>query len=127
MPNTREKLIELLTDRIPGCDNELRYVDDERVERLADHLIANGVTVKTGITFECKYVDMDGCPQTIRRMIKAQTNADRIRAMSDEELAVFLADDDRACPRKHHNCRKYIDKCDGCWFEWLQQPAEVQE
>ena len=26
-------------------DNELRYVDDERVERLADYLIANGVTV----------------------------------------------------------------------------------
>lgn len=49
MDNTREKLIELLTDRIPGCDNELRYVDDERVERLADHLIANGVTVQKWI------------------------------------------------------------------------------
>jgi hypothetical protein len=46
MDNTREKLIELLTDRIPGCDNELRYVDDERVERLADHLIAHGVTLQ---------------------------------------------------------------------------------
>lgn len=46
MPNTREKLVELLTDRIPGIDNELRYVDDERVERLADHLIANGVTLR---------------------------------------------------------------------------------
>ena len=41
----KEKLIELLTDVIPHCDNELRYVDDERVERLADHLIANGVII----------------------------------------------------------------------------------
>ena len=53
-----------------------------------------------------------------------KTNADRIRAMSDEELAELLADDDRACPPKHRNCRKYIDRCDGCWLEWLQQPAE---
>lgn len=52
------------------------------------------------------------------------TNGDRIRAMSDEELAAFLADDDRACPQKHPNCRKYIDKCDGCWLEWLQRPVE---
>ena len=52
------------------------------------------------------------------------TNADRIRDMTDEELAEFLADDERACPSRHNNCRKYIDKCDGCWLEWLQQPAE---
>lgn len=39
------KLIDLLTDRIPGMDNELQYVDDERVERLADYLIANGVVI----------------------------------------------------------------------------------
>ena len=45
----REKLIELLTDDIPHCDNELQYVDDERVERLADHLIANGVTIQRWI------------------------------------------------------------------------------
>ncbi len=45
----REKLIELLTDDIPHCDNELKYVDDERVERLADHLIANGVTIQRWI------------------------------------------------------------------------------
>ena len=50
MPNTREKLIELLTDKIPGIDNELRYVDDERVERLADYLISNGVTVQEWIS-----------------------------------------------------------------------------
>ena len=53
-----------------------------------------------------------------------KTNADRIRAMSDEELAEFLSDDERACPPKCNNCRKHISECGGCWLEWLKQPAE---
>lgn len=49
---------------------------------------------------------------------KPVTNADRIRAMTDEELADWHA----SCP--------YIDKectmkgCVKCVLEWLQQPAE---
>lgn len=54
------------------------------------------------------------------------TNADRIRAMSDVELAVFLSDDDRVCPPKHPNCHKYVNNCAGCYLEWLQQPADTQ-
>lgn len=54
------------------------------------------------------------------------TNADRIRAMSDEELAVFLGDDDRCCPPKHPNCKNYINDCSGCFLEWLKQPVEVE-
>ena len=65
-----------------------------------------------------------GLPSNFKQ--KPMTNADRIRAMSDEELADFLADDYRACPPKprYHKCSKYIDKCDGCWLEWLKQPAK---
>ncbi len=48
--DVREKLVELMTDKVPGIDNELRYVDDERVERLAGYLIANGVTVQEWIS-----------------------------------------------------------------------------
>jgi hypothetical protein len=49
--DVREKLVELLTDNLPRignlpkCDNPLQYTMDEIVERIADHLIANGVTV----------------------------------------------------------------------------------
>ena len=57
---------------------------------------------------------------------KITTNADRIRAMTDDELAELLADDDRACPPKHPNCKKYVNSCKGCFLEWLQQPAEVE-
>lgn len=53
--NVREKLVELLTDNLlrignlPKCDNPLQYTTDEIVERIADHLIANGVTVQEWI------------------------------------------------------------------------------
>ena len=48
---TKEKLVELLTDDLPRCgnlprwDNPLQLSCDEQVQRIADHLIMNGVTV----------------------------------------------------------------------------------
>jgi hypothetical protein len=57
MPNTREKLIELLRDFdgicVCGLDCEgCRWKDDEEceVKARADHLIANGVTVQEWIS-----------------------------------------------------------------------------
>lgn len=40
MPNTREKLIELLDDTVADC------MPSECIDEIADHLIANGVTVQ---------------------------------------------------------------------------------
>ena len=56
-----------------------------------------------------------------------QTNADRIRAMSDEELAEYLHKDPvkMFCNSKiEHNesCSEF--GCKDCLLEWLQQPAE---
>ena len=48
----KEKLVDLLTDNLPRvgnlpqCDNPLQYTINEIVERIADHLITNGVTVQ---------------------------------------------------------------------------------
>lgn len=43
MPNDmRDRLVELLTDNLPHCDNPLQDTYDEIVKRLADHLIENG-------------------------------------------------------------------------------------
>ena len=50
-------------------------------------------------------------------------NADRIRAMSDEEL-VELLDYDLGCPATG-NCEKMNRDCKACWLDWLQQPSEV--
>lgn len=45
-----------------------------------------------------------------------QTNADRIRAMSDEELAKHLC-----CPWKE--CKNMNLECDKCLLDWLRQEA----
>ena len=54
------------------------------------------------------------------------TNADRIRAMSDEELAVFL-ESSRGCP-SDDDCEYGVHatpkNCIKHWTTWLQQPAE---
>lgn len=47
------------------------------------------------------------------------TNADRIRAMSDEELAREFG---RSCAKG--NTRACDKRCSQCWLEWLQKPAE---
>ena len=48
-----------------------------------------------------------------------QTNADRIRAMSDEELAEWVT-----CPR-YFDIKMVCDtSCVTCCLEWLKQPAK---
>ena len=77
----------------------------------------------------CKHRVMDRCrkngqPCTFsKECFEAEevhnTNADRIRAMSDEELARQFG---AQCPK---TVKRVCDKrCHLCWLEWLQQPAE---
>ena len=67
--------------------------------------------------------------------IPTPTNADRIRAMSDEELAVFLDDltclcvdcndhdgVNENCPIYKQGCGRYCEPKD--LMDWLQQPSE---
>lgn len=57
------------------------------------------------------------------------TNADRIRAMSDEELAetiVHTYGNGGVCPPNHKNLYCSLDGvCDKCWLAWLKE--EVTE
>ena len=58
---------------------------------------------------------------------KPITNADRIRAMSDEELADFI---DKCEMNDIDYAKTFCDLCNGqyecdqCRLDWLQQPAE---
>lgn len=61
-----------------------------------------------------------------------KTNADRIRSMSDEDLAVYWANNhDNFCQNKPE-CGEALDTedmipeewCVACALEWLQRPAE---
>ena len=70
-------------------------------------------------------IDVDKCPCNIYR---PKTNSDRIRLMTDEELANAISDNiDCAC------CNQFLkdkidcsgDGCPKAWIEWLKE--EVKE
>lgn len=55
---------------------------------------------------------------------KPQTNSDRIRSMSDEELAAYyFTEFFRKVPYCHENCPAH-DDCQLCLLEWLKQETE---
>ena len=59
--------------------------------------------------------------ETLGIRYKHPTNADKIRHMTDEELAEFI--EQASCPpttkKIYHECTK--DDCVPCWLEWLKQ------
>lgn len=59
-----------------------------------------------------------GKPSTIGKPI---TNADRIRAMSDEALAGWLSIYCRGKTPPYEPCR---NSCEACWLDWLREEAE---
>lgn len=54
---------------------------------------------------------------------KPVTNADRIRAMSDQELSDWLGDKDTCPPGECTHMHDGVD-CPECWLDWLRQEAE---
>ena len=63
-----------------------------------------------------------GC---VNRMVSTMTNADQIRAMSDEELAQLLVDGCRGskCEEQPQNEFGSVN-CFDCRMKWLKQPAD---
>ena len=107
----REKLIELLEhDNCP-----LFMVFGDNVGLLADYLIAHGVTIQTEAE-------------------NPKTNGDRIRAMTDEELALFLAEkyanasvlrlQDGGQEPTATEIKALTNMLRKTWMRWLKQPAE---
>lgn len=75
--------------------------------------------------FDIHWFGEDDCPY--ENCPIPRTNADRIRAMTDAELAQFLSVETWGLPP----CTQLIDSetcvqpdCTGCWLEWLRQGAE---
>ena len=96
--DVRKKLVELLYIIIqPG---------QKTLGDIADYLIAHGVTVQ-----ECKLGDK-------------KTNADRIRAMSDEELAKMLYKTGRNYRAICADPVVDFRECYGDLLQWLQEPAK---
>lgn len=64
----------------------------------------------------------EDCPGWDERV---KTNADRIRAMSDEELAWELMTWRIETEAKHHGIESNYPNTKSAILEWLQQPVEV--
>lgn len=112
MMDVKEKLVEIIQNSVGGCARH-------RAEVVADGLLANGVTVQHRL--EEKQATSDN---------GKQSNADRIRAMSDEELISLLCGgyggfDCHAC--KIGDQRQCDMECNEHCRQWLQQPAEDEE
>ena len=56
-----------------------------------------------------------------QRKVKPKTNRDRIRAMTDKELAKIL---NGGCPPGGAKCN---ERCETCWLDWLRSPVEDGE
>ena len=84
----------------------------ESIYYIETHCDENSVTVKQRKEI-CRTCNGSGKKQ--------RTNADRIRAMSDEELADVVANG-VGCVLKAPHC--IDDDCTPCIRKWLQQPAE---
>ena len=85
-------------------DNPLPFV--ERLNYLAEELID-----------ALMYIEH------IKAYREVKTNADRIRAMSDEELAEFLASDTTCAYCLIGPCPEDAD-CSRCALNWIKQPAD---
>lgn len=61
--------------------------------------------------------------------LKQQTNADRIRTMTDEELAEFIAThiDCFNCPKPRNGCSENDETCTAAWLDWLKQEVTGNE
>ena len=53
--------------------------------------------------------------------METKTNADRIRAMADEDLVKIL---NGGCPQRRAKCN---GRCGTCLLEWLRSPVEDGE
>lgn len=76
----------------------------------------------------CELVVDSPDPDMVRdcRYFMQKTNADRIRAMSDEELAKALMKAlTIGCPPVE--CGGWKTSCEQCWSYWLKQPAKEGE
>ena len=90
-----------------------RYIADESADRCPNY-----ETVKESGAYLCGVLD---------ERKRKKTNADKIRAMSDEELSKVIREP--FCDKRtHEECTiSYCGVCDQCVLDWLQQPAEEGE
>lgn len=75
----------------------------------------------------CQYAGIVSCDANWCRNYerKAVTNGDKVRQMSNAELAECFG---FPCPPKvKKSCRPFNEECVNCWLAWLTAPAKDDE
>ena len=96
-----------------SCEYAIDTVNDGRICKLFGN--------------QCK--DVIACQSSDEFKPKPQTNADRIRSMSDEELAEFAVSTGQGCAPGENLVECCFDHKDGpieadcrkCWIDWLRE------
>lgn len=105
----------------------IRKSDDRMAANLIGAIVAihgDGISAEEALSFE--YNETLKALQSELEVDYKQTNADRIRAMSDEELAEFMYSsdipwcDDKICREDDNGCRE-------CLKKWLRSEVEVSD
>ena len=68
---------------------------------------------------EC--LDLEDCGLFVK---KPMTNADRIRVMTDEELAAWLSDMHDAVTCPNGGAIDCNPSCKRCWLDWLKEEVD---
>lgn len=71
----------------------------------------------------CRKEECDMCN---KKYFEPITNADRIRAMTDDELAKFLSAEIFTIPECNQLdvVTRCDEDCNKCWLDWLKQESE---
>lgn len=79
MPNTREKLIELLCNATFGVNKQTipSYLPQSAIAEVADHFIAHGVTVQEWISVKDRLPEDDLPKDTKKKMIRCLVYTDK--------------------------------------------------
>ena len=104
MAKTQKKPVRTCADCIHEFACRL-WTDGRKISDSSASLCPGYETVKDSGAYYCGVLD---------ERKRKRSNADRIRAMSDEELADWMAE-----------CNAYGENADaGQWLPWIKQPAE---
>ena len=117
-----DKLQAIKEIAIGGCED---IEVSEKIFDLCDEILG----LVNSASCNCKRNSNTRDNEPCCRCDSRQTNADRIRNMSDEELAEFLdivEEDGISSQRADIPCDCCYEKteCSKCWKEWLQSEAE---
>jgi hypothetical protein len=111
-----------IQDQINGIDEQVEMLLKSKIRLLQNSVPKLLLTEEEVAKIDCDKV-------LIKLKPKPKTNADRIRNMSDEELAEFLLEVNSTIQHCMIMDCKYEDEreglCKNCFLEWLQ--AEVKE